>query len=350
MKKPLLLLAALCAAAPLALLLPGCSGGSSNNPFANPTTPTVPNPATSQTTNLVLGNGQRAILTTIKNGGNLTGTLQIVPTPVALTKTATKTAAAIPLQFTFGTYVITGTVTPGGAFTISGDFGTLGGPFSMTGQLQTATSDGNYTLKVGGDTETGILPKSGTPFPTTTTPPPSNGSFKLTGSLIYSAVTPGEVISTPVTSFKDLKEGSLTTATFSAPLAGTRQNLALNAGTEVLSGNGTTRLFQLTLASSTLEAITAGLSKGFTVGQNISFNIQNGSILQYSQSSISGTAIGIKVWRSTGGTAVVKAIGPNSATIELQNVQIDPSPIFGGVGSFRLNGTLVATGLTAKTG
>lgn len=305
------------------------------------------NPPTTGTTavsNLTLGNGQRAILTTIKNGGNLTGTLQIVPTPIA----GARQSAALPFQFAFGSYTITGTVSNSGAFSISGNFGAQGA-FSMTGQLQSATQDGNYTLKVNGQTDMGILPKTGKPFPGVTPQPPVGGN--LTGNLVYSAVTAGEVVSTPITGFGGATSGALVTINEPSPFSGKAQTLTLNGETVKLNGNGQSRTIGLVLSSSTPEEIIAGKNKVFSVGQEIEFLDTNraSDLLQYSQSKIQGTAVSLAVWRATSGKVIIRAIGTNSATVELKNVRVDPSPIFGGVGSFTLNGTLTATGLTTKT-
>lgn len=316
--------------APLAALtIPGCGGG--NGGIIGGNTPTPTSPAI-QTSNLTLGNGQRAILKLTQSGTALTGTIQILASA-----TPAKTNA-INFDITVGTYTITGTVTPPRGYSIQGNFGTFGA-FSMTGQLPTATESGSYSLTVNGQTDTGTVP----PYSTSATPAPtSSGNYKLTGSLTFSDVSSGsDIVSTSISSFNDLPDGgTLTNAN-----GGKFQVLALSGASGVSAGNGTTRTLGIGLASYTSPTNL----KPFSVGQEIPLNIAAGSVIQLSQTIVTGTSIKAAVWRSSSGSVVVKAIGTNSISLELKNVHFDPTPVVGGKGSFDLKGTLSATGLTVKS-
>lgn len=181
------------AGAVLGIVLTGCSGsgtGGAFQPNATPTptataTPTTPQPA-AQVSNLTLGNGQRAILTTTVDGNNkITGSVQILAPAVvpAVAKIGTKAFSfSIPLS-TYG--IVSGTFTPPRSYNITGNFGALGS-FSMSGLLPTTTQEGTYTLSVNGQTESGIIAKVGQTFPTPTPNPttqpttPPGGTVNIT--------------------------------------------------------------------------------------------------------------------------------------------------------------------------
>ncbi len=354
MKNTSLLAGALLALAPIAsLTIPGCSGGSSGgpSPTATPTstavataTPTT-NPTTgptqgpAQTSNLTLGNGQRAVFTSRVTGTAIAGTIQILPAAA----NAARTTRAFPFSVTAGTYGYTGTVTPPRAFSVQGNFGSFGS-FTMTGLLPTATQPGSFTLTTNGETETGAIPIPGQTFPTPT--PTSVGSnYNLTGNLAFSNVSSGsDVVSTALNSFKDLQQGGkLTNTTYS----GTKfQGVALNGTTAVLNGNGTARIVNVFLTSANLSNLSS--SKPFSVGDVLSLPATTtSSTVQLSQTTVQGTSIKIVAWRTTSGTATIKAIGTNSLTVEL-NAHFEPTGFGGGKGSFDLKGTLTGTGLTVE--
>ncbi len=186
MKHTSLFAGALLTTTPLALLISGCGGGNGGgflggNPTATPvvtatatgtplaTATTVPTGA--QTSNFTLGNGQRAILTTVVGANNtLSGTIQILAP--ALISRSTK---ALTTSIKIGTFQITGTFSPprGFQFTVTDGGQTL---FSMSGQLATATQTGSYTLNFNGQTDSGIIPTLGTPFPTATPRPTTSAT------------------------------------------------------------------------------------------------------------------------------------------------------------------------------
>ncbi|BCM89919.1 hypothetical protein IAD21_01769 [Abditibacteriota bacterium] len=351
MKNTFFLAGALLVLAPVVVLtVPGCSGGSGGpSPTATPTSTATATPSTNpttgptqgpaQTSNLTLGNGQRAVLTSRVTGTAIAGTIQILP---AMATAAVKTRA-IPFSFTAGTYNFTGTVTPPRGYSIQGNFGSFGA-FTMTGQLPTATQAGSYTLTVNGQTESGVIPIPGQPFPTPV-PTSVGGNYNLTGNLTFSNVSSGsDIVSTPLNSFKDLKQGGkLTNSTFN----GTKfQSVALNGTTEVLNGNGTARILNVFLSSADLSNISN--STPFSVGQVLQLPASTvSSTVQLSQTTIQGTSIKIVAWRTTSGTATIKAIGTNSVTVEL-NAHFEPTGFGGGKGSFDLKGTLTGTGLEVK--
>lgn len=188
-REPLLLASVLCVV-PIMALVPGCGGGSNGQGLIPSTTP---NPATTQASNMTLGNGQRAILTTTTRGTEITGTLQVLPPAVNPLRATTR---ALTYSFGVGTYQISGTFTAPRGFSITGTDG--GQPlFTMTGQLSTATLAGSYSLTVDGQTDTGVIPKVGQAFPTTppVTPPPTT----ITSNLTFSPSSDSNFVNAPLT-------------------------------------------------------------------------------------------------------------------------------------------------------
>ncbi|RYX84910.1 hypothetical protein EON83_08195 [bacterium] len=360
MKNTSFLAGALFVLAPVVVLsVPGCSGGNggivtptatptattipttssttvpTTNPTTNPTATPIPTQGPAQTSNLILGNGQRAILTTRTTGTAIAGTLQILSS----TATAGIKTRAIPFSFVAGTYVITGTVTPPRGYTMQGNFGTFGA-FQMSGLLPTATQTGTYTLTVNGETESGIIPISGQPFPTATPVPTSpGGNYNLTSTLAFSSVSSdSDVLSTPITSFSDLTEGGKIT---NGTISGAKfQSVALNGTTGPLTGNGTKRVLSGFLVS--YESVTN--LKTFSVGQVINLNLQT-SQFQLAQTTLQGTSFKFAAWRTTSGTATIKSLGTNFISVDV-NAHFEPTGFAGGKGSFDLKGTLTGTGLT----
>ena len=176
-----ILIGGLLAAAPLSVLVTGCGGGSGLSPF-NPQPQPQPNQPVTQTSNLTLENGQRAILTTNRNGNDITGTLQILnvaQSPLL----ASKAPAGKVLNFNIavGTYSISGTFTPPRGYSISGNFGEFG-TFSLTGLLPTATEAGSYSLVANGQTDNGVIPVIGSPVPSPSTAPSPSPSTAPTSA------------------------------------------------------------------------------------------------------------------------------------------------------------------------
>lgn len=182
----------LLAAAPLGVVLTGCGGGSGRSPF-NPQPQPQPNQPITQTSNLTLGNGQRAILTTTRNGNGIIGTLQILDAGQS-TLLASKAPAGKAFNFNIavGTYAISGTFTPPRGYSISGNFGALG-TFSLTGLLPTATETGAYSLVANGQTDSGVIPVIGSTVPTlspSTAPTVAPTSAPGSGSVFDISFTP----------------------------------------------------------------------------------------------------------------------------------------------------------------
>ena len=153
---------------PVALI--GCGGGGGTSPLKTRTGVT-PTPVTPQTLALTpatftLQNGQRVTLTGTRTGTQLKGNLKVAAAPLARLQTGSQ-KQAFPFQIAVGNYGYTGTFTPPRGFNIVGNFGSLGS-FTMSGQLQTTTQDGSYSLTTNGTTDTGILPATGTPTGTPT--------------------------------------------------------------------------------------------------------------------------------------------------------------------------------------
>ena len=345
------------------VVLVGCGGGngfspaktqSGPQPTARPTaTPAPGAPIALTPTTFTLGNGQRVTLTGTRMGTQLKGNLKVEAAPLSRLQTGSQNVA-FPFSIAIGNYGYTGTLTPPRGFTINGNFGALGS-FQMSGQLQTATQNGSYSLTTNGTTDTGILPATGatptstaTPIPTTA---PAAGSFKLTGDLRFTNATAGSpVITAPLNSFLDPGTG-----TFGKSAATPSQSVSFGAIDKKFNGNGTNSGVERGLSISVVSGIlnpTApaplSVNQRFDLAQNRSFNI-----VQYTQSSVNGTAISFRFWRATAGELVVRALGTNSITLELVAVRMQSLTITGApdasAGEFNLAGTVTATGLTVQT-
>lgn len=130
------------------------------------------------------------------------------------------------------------------------------------------------------------------------------------------------------------------------------QSLGFGASDSNPIGNGTRRDISVALTSAfdsnsgqfTPSLVPFSVGQRFILGQNFS------NLIQYSQATVNGTSIGFKIWRAVSGDVFVRAIGTNSATVELVDVRMRRLNVTGSTdtaaGEFTLNGTLRATGLT----
>ena len=156
--KKLLLAGALLVATPVALLVPGCGGGSST------LTPTQ-----NFASNLVLSSSQTAQLALSVTGNKVQGTITVANSPASQGRSTRQVTFAIPV----GTYFYNGSLTPPNTFTASGTFPAPVGVFTITGQVPISSGSGNYTLTVNGQTTSGtffVTPLTATPIGTRTTP------------------------------------------------------------------------------------------------------------------------------------------------------------------------------------
>lgn len=220
MKKSSLLAGALLVLLPLTAILPGCGGGGSG--VISPTSTAAPTPTplilvtptpngsvgATQTSNLILGNGQRATLNFAIGGTSISGTLEVLDAPpnLALTKkTKAKTQAYNGTIFA-GTYIISGSLTPPLAYNvIVTDDGIT--QFGLRGQLPTTTKAGTYTLYSGSGSEDGILNRVGAGFPTPTplptstpapTPKPTASAGPLNVNLTLTPSSDSDIKITPL--------------------------------------------------------------------------------------------------------------------------------------------------------
>ena len=341
-------------ALPLALLgavLPlttiGCGGG--NGGLLNPQTPQTPASVNLTPTTFTLGNGQRVTLTGTRTGNQLAGKLAVAGAAAQPKLTSGVQNQAFPFSVTNGEYGYTGTFTPPRGFSINGNFGGLG-DFTMTGQLQTATENGSYSLTTNGTTDTGILPATG--GPTSTATPPSTGNYKLTGDLAFSSVTAGSpVVATRFNSFPFAQKagelGNSAQIGTQAATFGAADSNPSNNGTNSSLQRGITVAINSAFATNPPSFVPFSVPQRFALGQNFS------NLVQYSEARVNGTAIGFRIWRSVSGEVVLKSIGTNSIGVELVNVRMQGITTMGTVdtaaGEFTLNGPLTATGLTVKT-
>ena len=367
MKQKLLLTLALSGAiVPLALV--GCGGGNggllSPRPTARPNATATPSPTLPVAlvpTTFALQNGQRVTLTGSRTGDKLVGKLKVEGAATQQRVVSGSQNQAFPFSLAIGEYGYTGTFTPPRGFNVVGNFGSFGN-FTMTGQLQTATQDGSYSLTTGGVTDTGVLPASGTPpTPTNTaTPAPPTSGYRLTANvpLTFTNVTAGSpIVPTPIASFVSKPDDK---ATFrrvtNASFNGTYEAVNFGSVDSVIppsqlngGGKGTTRTLGVTLASVPTSQITS--SRPFTVGQVISLvPVDFSTGVGITQVTVNGTTFSTNIWRATSGSATIKAVGVDSVTVELKDARMQGRNITGSVdataGEFTLNGTGTATGLT----
>ncbi len=126
---------------PATLTLTGCGGGSN--------TPALP--AISRTDNLVLPNGQNAVLLTRPAGKQLTGTLQILNEP-------TRQSADLPVGLPLGTYDLVGSFAAPRGFDLVGTFPNGRDKLTLSGQLPLPNAVGSYTLSYNDVVVRGAIP------------------------------------------------------------------------------------------------------------------------------------------------------------------------------------------------
>ncbi|RYG68317.1 hypothetical protein EON80_11900 [bacterium] len=321
MKKSLIF-SGLLAATPLALLLPGCSGGLSSvsptaTPVSNPTSTPTPTTAAPVTTAFVLGNGQRATLVTQQNGTGLTGTLQI-QAPL-LNVASTRQSNALNYTFRVGTYQITGTFTPPRGFNITGTDG--GQPlFTMTGQFSTTTETGSYTVKVNGQTDTGTIPKIGqtTPTATPTTRPTTTPTTKPSGVVANLTIKPSAdsgFVSVPITTATLIRTTSINI--LSAGASGSNSNV-----------DGVAITFPFVDAKAgtvkTINAATVGVSSSL-------INTRRSFPFYYFAKS---------------GTVTVTALSATTATVTYKDIVFGASEGTSAKGTITVNGTVTGPYIT----
>ena len=352
------------ASALLPLTIIGCGGGSGNGPNTPQATAT-PSPMTPVAlipTTFVLANGQRITLTGTRTGNQLTGTLAVAAS-AAQTKLATGAQnATFPFQIAAGEYAYTGTITPPFGFNVAGNFGALGN-FTLIGQLPTETENGGYSLTTNGVTDSGILPapnaptSTATPAPTNTPAPtatPIPTGFRLTvpTPLTFSDVTAGSAISSgTISSLVTTASNGIYRKVSSAASSGSYEQISVTGrngfriNTPGGSGNdgGTSRTLSVAVASAPDTQIAN--ARPFVNGQQIDLTpVDASTVVQLSQ--ITGPVMRptTRVWRAISGTAIVRGLGTDAATIDLRNVRMSRS----GTDEFTLNGTIAAVSLTIQ--
>ena len=343
MKTKLLLALALCGAV-LPLSTIGCGGG--NGGLINPQNPQA---IALTPTTFTLGNGQRVTLTGTRTGDKLAGKLAVAGAAAQPKLMSGSQNQAFPFSLAIGDYGYTGTLTPPRGFTINGNFGSLGS-FQMSGQLQTATQDGSYSLTTNGVTDTGVLPATTTP-PVTPPVTPPTGNYAVTGDLRLSGITGSQpAVASPFNSFVTTgAKGTLGNSTLGT------QALSLGGNDSNPVNNGTNSTRQRSIAVAINSAFETNTPKfvPFSVGQRFPLGQNFSNLVQYSEASVNGTAAAIRIWRGVSGEVVVRAIGTNSATVELVNVKMRGLNLNGTVdttaGEFILKGPISATGLTVET-
>ncbi len=352
MKKSLLL-GAFLAFTPVALLLPGCSGGTSGLGSIFPTPTPIP-VSVNQTSNFTLSNGQRAILQTVRSGNALTGTIQIFAPVTPLT--AKREAAALTTSIKVGTFSITGTFTPERAFNITvRDGNTV--LFTMSGLFATATQPGSYNLTFGNQTDSGSIPNatptavpssSATPAATATTsatPRPSGTPAATPRPSGTPAATPrpsGTPVPSPTPGVSRLESISFTNGAgfngfgvnTNVPLLGqtpTFSNATQFSASNIQLGGDNNLLFEGPVLNRPARA-----GDTFALGNMVAAT----GILYYSEASNGGT----KEWVSTSGTFRVTSVSAKSVNFSLENVAFRAQASNPAAGTFTLSGRGIFNG------
>jgi hypothetical protein len=326
------------AIAPMTLL--GCGGGGGNG-LTTPTTPAPQNVSAPVT----FESGQTATLNLSVQGTTVTGTL--VVNPVATTAQAPR---AITTILTTGSYSIVGTFTPPRSYTVSGSIPPAG-PFTVTGLIPTATEAGSYTVTVGGETTTGVIPATGTPGTPTATPtatpttPPAGGVGAIANLTVSNVSSGSNFPSGPITSFNGVSTGTLTTVTLGAgSSAAQSQNLSFTGRDGSTTGTGERQLV-VALTASDLSNLMNPVIRKFFVGQQLRAGTFSNRI-NFGLSRVQGTSFSFGFWDADAtGLVTVTAVGTDSITLSFENLKFNPTPVNGGTGTFNLSGTLQLTDL-----
>ena len=274
----------------LPLTLIGCGGGGGGLLSPRPTTRPNPTATSSPTTPIALTpttftlqNGQRVTLTGTRTGNALAGKLAVAAAPQPKLASGAQNAT-FPFQIAVGEYGFTGTFTPPRGFSITGNFGSLGN-FNMSGQLQTATENGSYSLTTNGVTDSGILPATGNPPApnATATPTPPTSGYQITAltPLTFTDVTAGSpIVTTPIASFLPRKEDK------------GFYNLDANNALESLAITGSDSDF-VAPGKATSRGVTVVLAAGpFTVGREFPMNAGVANTVQVAQLARDGAGGG----------------------------------------------------------
>ena len=334
-KRLVLPLALVSAVLPVVLL--GCGGGSGTNPQK---TQTGPQTIALAPATFALANGQRVTLTGARTGTDLKGNLKVEAAPLARTQSGAQNAT-FPFQIAVGNYGFTGTFTPPRGFSINGDFSTVGS-FQMTGQLETQTEDGSYSLTTNGVTDNGIIPalnsnptpnQTATPTPPTTrTPVPTLTPFM--GGTPTPAPTPTAIPSEFQANAQfSARSSDLSASTFDIGATLVRGN----ADGEFYSAEFTQPLGgTIQSGNRTLSVSVVGRNKQPAVaGQSYTIPAEGNVI--YKETSDGKTA----TWVSQSGTIQVSRYDSSGTTLNFANVPMKATPAVstGFVsGSFNLTG------------
>ena len=352
MNHRLLLTLALCGAV-LPLTIVGCGGG--NGGLLNPNPTARPNPTATPTANqpvalpvqaFTLGNGQRVTLNLTQTGAALKGTAQIAAATAQKRVLATGAQALLSVQIPPGLLPIEGTFTAPRGF----DLRATDGSFSVKGNLATPTQAGTYNLTLAnGQTDSGIVPATGTPTgtatptPTTATPtatplpttPPTSGPLNVTASpvLIFSDFSANSNLLNRSSLASFDKFSTADNEIFNYTGTATYQSAKLQG---TLQGNGTAGQRTIAIAFSGVANIQSA-GANFKVGDVRQFNVFNQII--YSE----GVDRNNNIYKASSGTMTITKLGANSLSIAVDALMV---PYLGdGVGSFRIKGTVNGTGL-----
>ena len=341
---------------PVALI--GCGGGNGVGPLKTRTGVT-PTPVTPQTLALTpatftLQNGQRVTLTGTRTGTQLKGNLKVAAAPLSRLQTGSQNVA-FPFSIAVGNYGYTGTFTPPRGFTIVGDFGALGS-FTMSGQLQTTTQNGSYSLTTNGVTDSGIIPAlNSNPTPAQTVTPVPNATATPIATTIPTPVRTPFVggTATPAPSPTPIASEFQANAQFSGRSSDLSAS-TFNFGGTLVRGNadgefygsefsqplgGTvsagTRTLSLSVIGKNKQPAVAGDS--YSINGNLSGTMGGASVVYKETYSDGKTAS----WLSQSGTMQVVKYDSSGVTLRFNNVRMTANP---NVSSSFVSGSFTLTG------
>lgn len=345
----------------LPVVLIGCGGSNGNGPAktrpgTQPTTVPTTVPTTIPTT--PTGTALPELSFTFNSGQKVRffgGTLS--QTGVVNGQITVTGAATAPLQVPPGTYPLTGTLNPTtGRYVLMQGAGSAYN-FGVIGNLPTSSADGTFTFTAAnGQVEGGVIPRGTVVIPTpttapTTTPttaptvaptdPPTTGPLAITPDFTFSNSTSTTFSTAPLNTLRLLGTNNAITNYRANGADYQRIDTASISGS--IDNGGTQRSYSISLVSAGRN--TTG---GFSVGQIIPLS-PAGTISNSAFGTVTFSQFGDGNWESASGNAIVRAFGPNSVTLEFQNVRFNPSALTTpGNGSFTLNGTLRAVNLDVR--
>ena len=183
--------------------------------------------------------------------------------------------------------------------------------------------------------------------------PPTTGPLSIAPNFTFAAI-PGATTTFNLSPLNTVRILSANNAIGNSMGSGpTTQSLAIAANSGSTANRGVQRDFSISLQSAGRTS-----NDAFFRGQRIAL-VQSGVVrddaygtVTFSQltgSATGGSSTNNGNWQTTSGTAIIRAIGSNSVTLEFENAVFVPRTFGGaGTGNFSLNGTVRAENLQVR--